>query len=249
MPDRVPEAATRVVRDARRRARGSTACGSARCAGGAPRRGALLEPWAGAVVNSAETVRAFRAEVRGVRLLVDTGHVADWGGDPCELLDLADHVQLRQGKPRPHAGARRRSRPASSTSPRCSRALDGSTTGARLSVEYFDLPDNGWPLDDPERWARDLAARLRALNGVTGHARRFGRSGGAGPGREGEAGRRHALERDEVAGDRVGDEQRAQVGAAEAAVGAEALALDRPEVDDRAVGLDDADAVLDVDAT
>ena len=35
----------------------------------------------------------------GVRLLVDTGHVADWGGDPCELLELADHVQLRQGKP------------------------------------------------------------------------------------------------------------------------------------------------------
>ena len=34
-----------------------------------------------------------------MRLLVDTGHVADWGGDPCELLELADHVQLRQGKP------------------------------------------------------------------------------------------------------------------------------------------------------
>ena len=28
----------------------------------------------------------------------------------------------------------------------------------RLSIEYFDLPDNGWPLDDPAQWARDLAA-------------------------------------------------------------------------------------------
>src|SRR5206468_1818858 len=60
---------------------------------------ALLEPWAGAVVNSLQQVRAFRREVPGVRLLVDTGHVADWGGDPCDLLHLADHVQLRQGAP------------------------------------------------------------------------------------------------------------------------------------------------------
>ena len=44
-------------------------------------------------------VEAFRAEVGNVRFLIDTGHVADWGGDPCELLHLADHVQLRQGKP------------------------------------------------------------------------------------------------------------------------------------------------------
>jgi sugar phosphate isomerase/epimerase len=33
----------------------------------------------------------------------------------------------------------------------------------KLSVEYFDLPENGWPLEDPEQWARDLAARIRAL--------------------------------------------------------------------------------------
>ncbi len=33
----------------------------------------------------------------------------------------------------------------------------------KLSVEYFDLPDNGWPLADPEGWARDLAAFLTAL--------------------------------------------------------------------------------------
>ena len=61
--------------------------------------GALLEPWAGAVVHSAETCRAMMAEVPGLRLLVDTGHVADWGEDPVELLEYADHVQLRQGAP------------------------------------------------------------------------------------------------------------------------------------------------------
>lgn len=123
---------------------------------------ALLEPWAGAVVNSAESVRAFRAEVGEVRLLVDTGHVADWGGDPCELLELADHIQLRQGKPgftQLHVddpsgvvdfGA-------------VSRELDRIDYRGKVSVEHFDLAYNGWNLDDPVQWACDLAARLRQL--------------------------------------------------------------------------------------
>ena len=105
--------------------------------------------------------RVPRRGAASVRLLVDTGHVADWGGDPCELLDLADHVQLRQGKPghtQLHVddpdGRRRLRAP-------CSPASTGSTTAGKLSVEYFDLPENGWPLDDPEQWARDLAAHLR----------------------------------------------------------------------------------------
>jgi sugar phosphate isomerase/epimerase len=124
--------------------------------------GALLEPWAGAVVNSADAVRAFRAEVPGVRLLVDTGHVADWGGDPCELLDLADHVQLRQGR-RGHTQVHVDD-PAGSVdfAAVLARLADVDYRG-RLSVEYFDLPDNGWSLEDPESWARDLAAHLRAL--------------------------------------------------------------------------------------
>ncbi len=124
----------------------------------APR--ALMEPWAGAVVNSLDTVRAFRAEVGDVRLLVDTGHVADWGGDPCELLDLADHVQLRQARPgstQLHADD-----PSGVVDfAALFRTLDRLDYRGRLSVEYFDLPENGWPLDDPEQWARDLAARLR----------------------------------------------------------------------------------------
>jgi sugar phosphate isomerase/epimerase len=124
--------------------------------------GALLEPWAGAVVNSAETVRAFRAEVPDVRLLVDTGHVADWGGDPCELLDLADHVQLRQGK-RGHTQVHVDDPAGTVDFGAVVRRLEALDYRGRLSVEYFDLPENGWPLADPEQWANDLAAHLRKI--------------------------------------------------------------------------------------
>jgi sugar phosphate isomerase/epimerase len=122
--------------------------------------GALLEPWAGAAVGSTEQVHAFRQEVPGVRLLVDTGHVADWGGDPCELLDLADHVQLRQGAPgraQVHVDDRQGVVDFAAVLAR----LDALGYDGKLSVEYFDLPEHGWPLDDPEQWARDLALRLR----------------------------------------------------------------------------------------
>ena len=122
--------------------------------------GALLEPWAGAVVHSAETCRAMIAEVPGLALLIDTGHVADWGGDPVELMEFADHVQLRQGAPgrtQLHVddpdgvvdfGA-------------VVRALDERAYAGKLSVEYFDLPEHGWACADPRAWALDLAARLR----------------------------------------------------------------------------------------
>jgi sugar phosphate isomerase/epimerase len=40
------------------------------------------------------------------------------------------------------------------------RALERLDYRGKVSVEYFDLPDDGWPLADPEQWARDLAARL-----------------------------------------------------------------------------------------
>lgn len=122
--------------------------------------GALLEPWAGSVVASAEAVTAFRDAVPGVRLLIDTGHVADWGGDPCELLHLADHVQLRQGCPgrtQLHVDD-----PAGVVDFDAVFArLDALDYRGRCSVEYFDLPALGWGLADPEGWARDLAARLR----------------------------------------------------------------------------------------
>jgi sugar phosphate isomerase/epimerase len=124
--------------------------------------GALLEPWAGAVVCSLESYRAFVAEVPGVRLCVDTGHVADWGGDPLELLEWADHVQLRQGAPgrsQLHADD-----PAGVVDVAAVVArLDVLGYRGLLSVEYFDLPAQGWGLADPRGWAVDLAARVRPL--------------------------------------------------------------------------------------
>lgn len=124
--------------------------------------GALLEPWAGACVHSLETAIAFMREVPGVRLLVDTGHVADWGGDPLALLEYADHVQLRQGKPG-HTQVHVDDLSGVVDFAAVLHRLDGLDYRGRLSVEYFDLPDEGWPLDDPESWARDLAAHLRGL--------------------------------------------------------------------------------------
>jgi sugar phosphate isomerase/epimerase len=124
--------------------------------------GALLEPWAGAVVHSAEGCRAMMAEVAGLRLLVDTGHVADWGGDPLELLRYADHVQLRQG--RPGAAQLHADDPTGVVDfDAVIRRLGELDYPGRLSVEYFDLPDLGWPLAEPRAWARDLAARVRPL--------------------------------------------------------------------------------------
>ena len=126
--------------------------------------GCLLEPAAKSLVNSDEKAAAICDEVPGLRLLIDTGHVADWGGDPVALLDLAGHVQLRQGRPgetQLHVddtsgvvdfGA-------------VLRRLDELGYDGLLSVEHFDLPDFGWPLADPVAWSCDLAVRVRALMG------------------------------------------------------------------------------------
>ena len=112
-------------------------------------------------MNSAETAAAMSAEVPGLRLLVDTGHVADWGGDPCELLELADHVQLRQGKPghtQVHvddpsgvvdfAAVLARARRA-----RLPRRVSASSTSTS--------PSTAGRSKIPRAWARDLAASLR----------------------------------------------------------------------------------------
>ncbi|HSO96065.1 MAG TPA: TIM barrel protein [Acidimicrobiia bacterium] len=124
--------------------------------------GAILEPWAGATVCSVETVHAIQREVPGLRLLVDTGHVADWGGDPLELLDHADHVQLRQG--RPGSTQLHVDDPTGTVDFGAVLArLDALDYRGRLSIEYFDLPEYGWPLDDPLAWAQALAGHVRAL--------------------------------------------------------------------------------------
>ncbi|MEO6468828.1 MAG: TIM barrel protein [Acidimicrobiia bacterium] len=125
--------------------------------------GALLEPWAGAVVHSAETCRAMIAEVPGLTLLIDTGHVADWGEDPEELMEFADHVQLRQGAPgRTQLHVDDPDGVVDFAA--VIRALDARAYAGKLSVEYFDLPEHGWPCAEPRAWALDLAARLRTVS-------------------------------------------------------------------------------------
>ena len=123
--------------------------------------GIRIEPAPGTVCGSVAAARAMVEAVPGLRLTVDTGHVAAWGEDPEDLLDLADHVQLRQaapGRPQAHVdegGAVDFTRVVA-------RLTDLGYTG-RLSVEYFDLPAYGWPLADPIGWSVALAERVRPL--------------------------------------------------------------------------------------
>lgn len=122
--------------------------------------GARIEPWAGSILGSVEKTRAMLAEVPGLRLLVDTGHVAGWGEDPCDLLDAAGHVQLRQAR----SGAVQAPAGDGDVDFRqVLRRLDQVGYRGLLSVEYFDLPDRGWPLDDPVGHAVALAALVRGL--------------------------------------------------------------------------------------
>jgi sugar phosphate isomerase/epimerase len=123
--------------------------------------GMLVEPWGGSIFNSIERVHALLDAVPGLRLLVDTGHVATWGEDPAELLPWADHVQLRQaskGDPQRHADAG-----GDVDFAAVFHRLDDLDYDGLLSVEYFDLPDYGWPLDDPVGHAVALAERVRPM--------------------------------------------------------------------------------------
>src|SRR5204862_5285496 len=109
--------------------------------------GVRLEPWGGSVCNSVERVLTMLEAVPGLRLLVDTGHVAGWGEDPCELLPYADHVQLRQARTgtvqvHPDEGG-------DVDFARVLTTLAHVGYSGRLSVEYFDLPRLGWALGDP----------------------------------------------------------------------------------------------------
>lgn len=120
--------------------------------------GARIEPWPGSILDSVAACREMLAAVPGLRLTVDTGHVACWGEDPLELLAYAGHVQLRQA------------------SRGVAQAIEGDVDFAKVigrlrsldyaglvSVEYFDLPEMGWGLSDPVAYAVELANRVREL--------------------------------------------------------------------------------------
>jgi sugar phosphate isomerase/epimerase len=120
--------------------------------------GANIEAWPGSIIDSVEKIVAFLSEVPDIRLLLDTGHIATWGEDPCELAPYAGHVQLRQarrGVPQTLEG--------DVDFPRLVDRLRACDYRGRLSVEYFDLPDLGLGLDDPIGHAVALAEQVRPL--------------------------------------------------------------------------------------
>ena len=99
-------------------------------------------------------------DVPGIRLVVDTGHAAQWGGDPARFLHVADHVQFRQ------AARGRGQLPPDDGDVDFGAVIDQlgrlGYTGL-ISVEYFDLPRFGWPLENPVELAVALAERVRPL--------------------------------------------------------------------------------------
>ncbi len=121
---------------------------------------ALLEPWAGAVIATIDEVRELRSEIPQLRLCVDTGHIADMGADVFAYLPYAGHVQLRQGcegNTQLHVDDTRGTVDFAAVL----QWLEANDYAGKLSVEHFDLPEIGWPLDSPRQWACDLAATLR----------------------------------------------------------------------------------------
>jgi len=123
--------------------------------------GARLEPGPNTAASSTERVEALVAAVPGLRLTLDTGHVATWGEDPVPLLRHAAHVQFRQaakGRPQLHPDEGGDVDFAAVLA-----ELDRLGYDGLVSIEYFDLPDYGWPLDDPVGHSVALAAHVRAL--------------------------------------------------------------------------------------
>jgi hypothetical protein len=121
---------------------------------------ALCEPWAGASVRSVDDVRALADAVPGVRFLIDTGHVTAWGGDVAALLPLAGHVQLRDAR----AGEAQVPPGQGDVDFGAVLAgLDAIGYDGVISIEYFDLPEHGWPCPDPRAAALALRDLLAAL--------------------------------------------------------------------------------------
>lgn len=125
--------------------------------------GIRVEPGPASLLDSAVAVRAMCEAVPGLRITLDTGWAVCCGYDPMEVADLAGHVQLRQarpGHPQMHPDE-----PGDVDFAAFLAGLDTLGYQGLLSVEYFDLPDLGLPLDDPVGHCVDLAGRLRSILG------------------------------------------------------------------------------------
>jgi sugar phosphate isomerase/epimerase len=114
---------------------------------------ALCEPWAGGSVSSIDHVRALTDAVPGVRFLIDTGHVTAWGGDIHELLPFAAHIQLRDARP---GEAQVAPGEGDVDFTAVLRRLEAIKYEGLLSIEYFDLPEYGWPCADARACATAL---------------------------------------------------------------------------------------------
>jgi sugar phosphate isomerase/epimerase len=122
---------------------------------------ARLEPGPRTSAGSVAQVEALVEAVPGLRLTLDTGHVATWGEDPVVLLRHADHVQLRQAARK--SPQRHPDEGGDVDFAAVLAELDRLDYRGAISIEYFDLPAMGWPLDDPVGHAVALAAHVRGL--------------------------------------------------------------------------------------
>ena len=94
-----------------------------------------------------------------MRFLIDTGHVTAWGGDVLELLPYAAHVQLRDAR---RGEAQVPPGEGDVDFAAVLRRLDALDYDGVLSVEYFDLPEHGWPCAEARECATTLRARVAA---------------------------------------------------------------------------------------
>ena len=116
-----------------------------------------------------------------MRFLIDTGHVTAWGGDVLELLPFAAHVQLRDARP---GEAQVAPGEGDVDFAAILERLEALGYDGKLSVEYFDLPEYGWPCDDvrgvrrrPARPRREWFLIFRSDPSTTGRVMVCPRSG------------------------------------------------------------------------
>jgi sugar phosphate isomerase/epimerase len=121
---------------------------------------ARVEPWWSSVVATNEQIRALLEAVPGLRLIVDVSQTTYLGEDPYELFEFADLVQLRDAAPG------KLQLPVGEGTVDFSRVraeLERLEFDGQITIEYFDLPWVGHPLDTPWEWTVDLARHLNEL--------------------------------------------------------------------------------------